>query len=82
MKTFRTFALASILAVSGCAGFGAGVRHAVTGEVSAEADKAKSGYDYGVLLGNILVAAFGYVTRHVQDKVLPKKDLPPEPEKK
>lgn len=82
MKTIRNLTLAAIVALTGCGGFGKGMWHAVTGEEVATEEKSKTGYDLGVLLGNILILATGYATRHVQGVVMEKKNGPPEPEKK
>jgi len=77
VKTIRALAVVGILGLSGCAGFTAGVKHAVTGVDDPPASQTLPGYNYGVLLGNVLVAASGYLARHYQDKVLPKKgELP------
>lgn len=59
-----------LIVATGCEGFGAGINHAVTGAVADDVTQHKSGYDLGVMLGNLLIAAIsaasGYATRHVQ----------------
>lgn len=47
---------------SGCAGFGDGLNHAITGKEPAAPVAAdhKTGYDLGVMFGNVLIAGFSY----------------------
>ena len=73
MKTLRTLALASLIGLSGCGGFTDGLKHAVTGSEVTTQDQAQRGYDYGVLLGNVLIYAFGAVTRHYAAPLIEKK---------
>lgn len=80
MKRFAMTLLLSIgLTVgAGCSGFGSGFKHGFTGAPIEESEKSKPGYDLGVIAANLAIALTGYLTRHVQDKVLPKKkDTPP-----
>ena len=60
-NSFLACAMAVSLAMgTGCAGFRSGLEHAVTGaEVSAE-DTHKTGYDLGVVAGNLLITAISY----------------------
>ena len=75
MKRFAMTLLLSLgLSIgAGCSGFGAGFKHGWTGAPVEESEKSKPGYDWGVIVANLAIAATGYLTRHVQDKVIPKK---------
>ena len=82
MKQLMAFTMAFGLTVSsGCAGFTAGVKHAATGTPPTAEEKAKPGYDWGVLVMNAVIALTGYAARHYQDKLkvkIPDKGDPQE----
>ena len=62
MRKYLFLALA-LLAVflSGCTGFGAGVKEAVTGLPSPDG-AGGPGFMWGQMVGNVLVAALGYLS--------------------
>lgn len=72
MKTLRALAFAGVVALSGCSGFYAGFKHATTGIDDMPIEQTAPGYNVGVLIGNLAVAASGYLARHFQDKLIRK----------